>query len=255
MPRTALSLLAAAALGAAILAPTAAQAATPYKATIKTSTSSTEVGSVVTLSGKVTGGPVKGKQVALYWSRQGSSSFTKIGLVTLSSKGTYSKRFRLQDGGNTVFRVVKGAASGHARATTTSAPIKVFRTVYGFEVASRKSDGTSVNGTPSRGGWDVWSDHPVTFTLADRECDAFDAQAGVDTDATESSVTGAFGRVTSFLPEIYTTFTLRKDRDPAGFYDSIAPGTDFGVYASSDENSKLALTDIVFHCNTPYSVG
>ncbi|RYJ00669.1 MAG: hypothetical protein EON52_23125, partial [Actinomycetales bacterium] len=56
--RTVLAAIAASALGAAVLVPVAAQAATPYKATIKTSATRTNVGSVVTVSGTVTGGPV-----------------------------------------------------------------------------------------------------------------------------------------------------------------------------------------------------
>lgn len=256
MPRTTSTVLAAlatAALGAAVLAPVAAQAATPYKATIKTSTTRTNVGSVVTVSGKVTGGPVKGRKVTIY-SFNGSKEKApteKEKVVSLTSKGTYSAKIRLRDGGFRIFRVVKGAEGGHAAVKTVSDAISVFRIAGGNEFADRKVDGTSVDGKTSRGGYEVWDDSPVTFDLTNHDCISFTARAGVDTDAASSSVQGIFLDNDTFLG-FYSAFTVFKTRGTTGYTSAITSGNDFQVYADTPEASKLALTEIDFKCNTPY---
>ncbi|KQY56072.1 hypothetical protein ASD11_16520 [Aeromicrobium sp. Root495] len=253
--RTVLAVIAASALGAVVLAPVAAQAATPYKATIKTSATRTNVGSVVTVSGTVTGGPVAGRKVTIYSynASKDNAPSEKEKVVGLTSTGKYSAKIRLRDGGFRIFRVVKGAEGGHAAVKTSSAAIRVFRTVAGFELSDRKIDGTSVDGVSSRGGWEVYNASPVTFDLSPHGCISFSARAGVDTGAADSSVTGVFRDPDSFIG-FYSGFTVFQTRGTTAYSSAVVSGHDFQVSADTGEASKLALTEISFKCNAPYDL-
>lgn len=87
----------------------------------------------VSVRGKVTGGPVKGRTVSIYGTNtNGDGVRRKIGTAALSSSGRYSFRYHPPVGGRWTFMAYKTAA-GSYRADSASRSIDAFQFAYLWE--------------------------------------------------------------------------------------------------------------------------
>ena len=119
-------------------------AATPYQVTISTADMSVDVGQSIHLHGTVSGGPVSGRHVALYWTHDTSSAtWHLIGNANLSSAGNYSRTYSPTSGGDIRFKAVKSAESGHAADSAFSASTEVFQwqSIWPYEGATNGGSG------------------------------------------------------------------------------------------------------------------
>ena len=115
---------------AVLLAPTAANAGSAYKIAVSVDPKLMDVfhRTKVTVSGRVTGGPVKGRSVAIT-AVNTNDSFRSLylGTAKLSSSGRFSKGFVPPRGGRWTFKVVKAAVGSHRRATSSTRYVDAFQ--------------------------------------------------------------------------------------------------------------------------------
>jgi hypothetical protein len=108
---------------------TAAHASGHYHVTVKLNHTKITKGDKVTVSGKVTGGPVSGQKVDIvaYEGAGDVSGNVKVGSASLSGSGAYSRSFKPPTAGLWTFRVVKHHLGSTSGVTAYSAdPLKVY---------------------------------------------------------------------------------------------------------------------------------
>lgn len=230
-----------------------ATAASPYKVTVTIAQSAITLGQSASLSGRVTGGAVKGKTVALY-TRSASldEPWQKIGTAKLSSTGRYKKSYRPTDGGPRLFRVIKSAGSGHGKGVAYSGSLDVFqwKSLQSYKDVATFGD-TSINGSLHRGALLVTEGSPASFTTSTGECTRFSGTIGVDV-----SSAAEYGSVTlsdAFLT-FFATYTVGRLTDGRSVTISLDTTKDLSFLADfpgSDTTSEIAIVGARVYCNSP----
>jgi len=110
-----------------------------YKVTIKTSTTASEAGKFITVSGKVSGPKSAGKTVKIQRQYAGGAWVT-VATAKASKKGKYSARVETPRGGTTSFRAVKAKSSVRKAGVSPTAALPVYEWLY------LASQGASIQG-------------------------------------------------------------------------------------------------------------
>jgi hypothetical protein len=204
-------------------------AATPYHVTISTAEMSVDVGQSIHLHGTVSGGPVSGRQVAVYWTHDTSSAtWHLIGSSNLSGSGAYSRAYSPTAGGDIRFKAVKSAESGHAGDSAYSASTEVYQWQSIWPYSGATIDGSG-GATATRGNARVdgqlFTDALIIndgtqrfFTTDQTSCKAFRGAIGERDSSTANSglmhlgqEDGDIAQVTAFHHRSAASLTMQVD--------------------------------------------
>ncbi|MCW2783733.1 MAG: hypothetical protein JWP74_250 [Marmoricola sp.] len=114
-------------LGFAAMANAAAKPA--YKVSLRTSTTSSQAGKFIVVSGKVTGPGASGKSVTVQ-RRYVGGAWVTVASATVKPSGAFSARVETPQGGNTSFRAIKGKSSARKAGTSPVRTTKVFEWLF-----------------------------------------------------------------------------------------------------------------------------
>jgi hypothetical protein len=205
-----------------------AMAATPYHVTIATDHESVDVGQSIRIHGHVSGGPVSGRHVALYWTHDASSAtWHLIGNANLSG-GDYSRSYAPTSGGDIRFKAVKSAEGGHAADSAFSASTEVFqwRSIWAYDGATIENGSATasqgnahVNGQLFTHALVINDGAQKFFTTDQDSCKAFRGAIGERDSSTANSgllhigqEVGDIATVTAYHQRPVATLTMQVDQ-------------------------------------------
>ena len=233
-----------------------ATAAGSYKVTADASKASINLGQSVTISGKVSGGPVKGKKVTLYWFSAAidDAPMHKIGTAKLSSKGRYSASFKPKAAGPTFVRVVKGAGSGKAKGSMVTDAFDVWQwqDLSAYESGTSATYGdASVGGKLYRGALLVKQGTLSVFETSTGSCKQVRGRAGVD--GGSPATYGQLG-VSDAIFSFFAIVSVAKSSSGRSISFSLDPARDlsFGAeFPAANADNTMVLLDGQALCNRP----